>query len=116
MTNTIHSCSPFCQIPQCVMRREFEAWSKKRYPSTSLTRYQGVGFEHKYESALTRWRWETWQAATAHAVPPGWVVVPLEPTVEMKIAGDNAGFWCADKYRAMIAAAPPVSIKPEVGE
>ncbi len=37
---------------------------------------------------------------------PGWKVVPLEPTAEMKIAGDNAGWWCADKYRAMVNAAP----------
>lgn len=41
--------------------------------------------------------------------PQGWKLVPLEPTVEMKVAGDNAGWWCADKYRAMIAAAPQPS-------
>jgi len=33
-------------------------------------------------------------------------LVPLEPTVAMKIAGDNAGFWCGDKYKAMLAASP----------
>lgn len=39
----------------------------------------------------------------------GWALVPIEPTSEMKIAGDHAGWWCGDKYRAMVAAAP----KPE---
>lgn len=38
--------------------------------------------------------------------PGGWKLVPIEPTAEMKIAGDNAGFWCGDKWRAMLAAAP----------
>jgi hypothetical protein len=47
-------------------------------------------------------------------IPTGYALVPIEPTTEMKIAGDNAGFWCGDKYRAMIAAAP---IPPaDVGE
>jgi hypothetical protein len=40
-----------------------------------------------------------------------WKLVPIEPTVEMKIAGDNAGWWCADKYRAMIALAPLPEVK-----
>jgi SpoVK/Ycf46/Vps4 family AAA+-type ATPase len=39
-------------------------------------------------------------------VPDGWKLVPVEPTREMKIAGDNAGFWCGDKYAAMLAASP----------
>lgn len=48
----------------------------------------------------------------ARAIPAGFVLVPMEPTVEMKIAGDNAGFWCADKYRAMLAAAPKQEQQP----
>lgn len=36
----------------------------------------------------------------------GWKLVPAIPTTEMKIAGDNAGFWCGDKYDAMLRAAP----------
>jgi len=44
--------------------------------------------------------------AAGEPVPTGWKLVPVEPTVEMKIAGDNAGFWCGDKWRAMLAAAP----------
>jgi hypothetical protein len=40
------------------------------------------------------------------APPAGWKLVPVEPTEAMKIAGDNAGFWCGDKYRAMLAASP----------
>ena len=39
-------------------------------------------------------------------VPEGWKLVPVKPTLEMKIAGDNAGFWCGDKYAAMLAASP----------
>ena len=39
-------------------------------------------------------------------IPEGWQLVPKEPTIEMKIAGDAATWWCADKYRAMLAAAP----------
>ena len=39
-------------------------------------------------------------------------LVPLEPTVAMKIAGDNAGFWCGDKYKAMLAASP-TNVQPE---
>jgi hypothetical protein len=50
--------------------------------------------------------WEAWQEAMRQSVPAGWKLVPVEPTVEQKIAGDNAGWWCADKYRAMIDAAP----------
>ena len=43
-------------------------------------------------------------------VPTGYVLVPIEPTVEMKIAGDNAAFWCGEKWKAMLGAAPaPVS-------
>lgn len=30
------------------------------------------------------------------------VIVPVEPTTQMKISGDHAGFWCGDKYKAMI--------------
>lgn len=40
-------------------------------------------------------------------------LVPKEPTVEMKIAGDNAGWWCADKYRAMLSDAPTTPAQPE---
>lgn len=45
-------------------------------------------------------------APSKASLPLGWKLVPVEPTVEMKVAGDNAGWWCADKYRAMLAAAP----------
>jgi len=39
-------------------------------------------------------------------------LVPLEPTVAMKIAGDNAGFWCGDKYKSMLAARPIIVLPP----
>lgn len=38
--------------------------------------------------------------------PPGWKAMQREPTEKMKIAGDNAGFWCGDKFRAMWDEAP----------
>jgi hypothetical protein len=44
------------------------------------------------------------------ATPAGYALVPIEPTKEMKIAGDNAGFWCGDKYKAMLSAAPTAPI------
>lgn len=61
--------------------------------------------------------WLTWQAAQAAlsgAAQEGWRLVPVEPTPDMKIAGDNAGFWCADKWRAMIDAAPSAPAAPAV--
>lgn len=36
----------------------------------------------------------------------GYKLLPTVPTKEMKIAGDNAGFWCGDKWAAMVAVAP----------
>ncbi len=47
----------------------------------------------------------------AELMPDDWVLVPIEPNVAMKIAGDNAGFWCGDKWKAMIEAAPKPSEK-----
>lgn len=44
--------------------------------------------------------------APSVSVPDGWKLVPAEPTEAMKIARDHAGFWCGDKYRAMLDAAP----------
>ena len=43
----------------------------------------------------------------------GMALVPLEPTNAMKVAGDNAGFWCADKWRAMVSASAVESSKNE---
>ena len=52
--------------------------------------------------------WEAWQAALAPAMPPGYVLVPVEPTPEMKLAGAFAPNHRTSEavYRAMIAAAP----------
>ena len=51
--------------------------------------------------------WSAWQAATAQAVPEGFVLVPKEPTEEMMFAGyeskektDNLKI----NYRAMVEA------------
>jgi hypothetical protein len=46
--------------------------------------------------------------------PPGWKLVPVEPTMEMQEAGEErASVWqdvweCGNVYRAMLAAAPEV--------
>jgi len=66
--------------------------------------------------------WDAWQAATAAAVPPGYVVVPVEPTEAMMNAGYDAtrlqdgtpqfcdsGFCLGHSekiYTAMLEAAP----------
>lgn len=51
----------------------------------------------------------------ADAVPPGYVVVPVEPTQEMLDAMDNAaerdGGWTQQIYRAMLEAAPKEKTK-----
>lgn len=60
------------------------------------------------EEAARAWAVSAWNRRTPPAAcQSGWQLVPIEPDMAMKIAGDNAGFWCADKYRAMCSAAPP---------
>ena len=52
------------------------------------------------------------EALAAPVVPPGYALVPLEPTPEMRSAGfmvdkgPTIHHACADAYRAMLAAAP----------
>ncbi len=51
-------------------------------------------------------------AAPVHVAPAGWQLVPVEPTVEMLIAGDDSVAHINDSvstsaiYRAMLASAP----------
>jgi hypothetical protein len=58
-------------------------------------------------------------AVLAKAIPPGFVVVPAEPTKAMLAAADKimdcAPRWVARGYRAMIEAAPPPAA-PEPSE
>ena len=53
-----------------------------------------------------------WQAATRAAVPDGWKLVPVEPTVKMIDAGlsewNSIGSSIDRTYDAIIAAAPEV--------
>ena len=61
--------------------------------------------------------WIFWQAAIAHAVPPGHVVVPVEPTEAMRLAGMtelplDAVQFTARVYSAMIAAMPSEKVEP----
>ena len=78
------------------------------------------------ESWLSEWRisnpcqsptaWDAWQARaalSAPAVPPGFVLVPVEPTPEMLVVlAEAMATWVseigddADIYKAVIAAAP----------
>ena len=55
-------------------------------------------------------RWQAWQAAwnlraSPASAPEGWKIVPVEPTGEMVDAGIRS-LGTADKFRAMLAAAP----------
>ena len=89
-------------------REAFEKWNHER-DSNTLTKLN----TGEYANAFTAACWAAWQAATAAAVPPGYVVVPVEPTQEMlramtdpfiAINGDNrAAFYQA--YRTMLEAA-----------
>ena len=63
MSDTIHSCSPFCTLPACVkerQRRDFEAWFTLFYdcpPVRDGNAYEGEALG----------RWISWQAATERA-------------------------------------------------
>ena len=54
-------------------RKAFELWVQKRH-GCSIEKWKDTG-EYIYHNTR-RW-WECWQAATAAAVPPGHVVVPV---------------------------------------
>ena len=79
-------------------RELFEDWLKKEYP----VMYQW------YSDGLDEWETKVeymfvaWQAR----VPEGYVVVPVEPTRKMEMAGMNAGAGFVSKsiYKAMIEA------------
>ena len=53
------------------------------------------------------------QSAQPRAVPDGWVMVPREPTVEMKNAaeGFNYSYDLDDAWHLMISAAPQLKVK-----
>lgn len=83
-------------------RERFEAWTEWNTARDS---------DGNYESMHTATMWAAWQAALS--APPGYVMVPVEPTPEMVTAMIAAmNVWIkdigedADIYAAMIAAAP----------
>lgn len=78
-----------------------ECGTVEQYHSIAYSHGHWLAIVNALESALSA-------PALPGRVPDGWKLVPMEPTVAMKIAGDNAGWWCADKYRAMLAVAPVV--------
>lgn len=60
-------------------REAFEAFIQKVSPLTNLTLDAG----HAYVNGRIEFGWMVWQAAIAHTVPPGHVVVPIEPSAAM---------------------------------
>lgn len=56
-------------------REAFEKWNHER-DSNTLTKLN----TGEYANAFTAACWAAWQAATAAAVPPGYKLVPVEPT------------------------------------
>ena len=80
--------------------------------------YELIEWGEEYSEALNEINssWCTWQAAKAHAVPKGFVVVPKEPTEEIVEAFWNS--WLVEQpnaqtmffaYKAMIEAQEPAN-------
>ena len=72
MSDTIHSCSPFCKLPTCVehrQRRDFEAWCKVRGGISTFrdSTPHSNGGTNEYDNAWTNHAWWAWQAATESA-------------------------------------------------
>lgn len=87
-------------------RERFEAWAKG-YLLNTAKREDGT-----YEWISTYDTWSAWQSAlSAPAVPPGYVLVPVEPTDAM-IDATYHGQPLADIWHDMIAAAPSAKEQP----
>lgn len=87
-------------------RERFEAWLTSG--NRTFLRL-GTGYEWPHTTDL----WIAWKAraALAPAVPPGWMLVPVEPTPEMRAAfhgcpDDVVLGASGSKWAAMLAAAP----------
>jgi hypothetical protein len=111
-------------------RAAFEAWlcPSDDYAMNRLTLEKRA--DGNYAQALPRLQWKVWQARAVLAaqpapvpVPPGWKLVPVKPTPEMRQAALEMSrgwhptgcepmphayeIWASDLvYRAMIAASP----------
>lgn len=84
---------------------EIEAADALTTQRATIARIDGLLHEANVERLELKQRIAALERAAAEQ-REGWQWVPKEPTEAMKIAGDNAGWWCADKYSAMLAAAP----------
>ena len=82
------------------------AWFVNSEPVGRNPHYEQISKE--YEGGIG-----TFPLFFSQTIPEGMALVPLEPTNAMKVAGDNAGFWCADKWRAMVSASAVESSKNE---
>lgn len=91
-------------------REQFEAWmmTQTTHGNEHVMTRVGGGDE-RYLSPLTSSMCAAWQAAL-RAAPEGFVLVPVEPTEEMKRAGtahvSNPYGLARDVWAAMLAARP----------
>lgn len=107
----IHSCSYYCTRPACVLAQRDELrdtnGAGNQVPPTAqpadLIPQDALFVCGQMGAHVTRVLVEA-QPAAQPVQPQGWVLVPMEPTPGMVLAGDD---WeAAGIYRAMIAARP----------
>jgi len=89
------------------MREEFEEWYKSQavfHKAHLVPLPNGC-----YSGFIAETAWRAWQAA--RTVPEGFVMVPVEPTKGMVMAGYHPDFKYEQRiemYKAMLSAAPEV--------
>ena len=88
-------------------REAFEAYMAEKYKSL-MVRRQCLNNGGGYMAWDMNVAWQVWQAATAQAVPEGFVLAPKQPTEKMIDAGHD---FCKNNivtpsgfYKAMIEA------------
>jgi len=97
---------------------EIDRWSPVRWGEFIGARRLNDGQYVAYEDhaqAMQAYAREAVRMNASQAVPPGWKLVPVEPTPEMRVAGKNTikgadttfeGMLAELAYRSMLAAAP----------
>lgn len=107
------SDTPCVTKPDSAVATAFKQWAKLQGHPVVIDTYDG-----NYVFVDARHLWAAWQAATAAAVPPGYVVVPVEPTEERLRQGVKAACckWTpiskkdfSNAYAAMTQPAPKES-------
>jgi len=95
-------------------RAAFDQWMSDEGKTPKAIERNGDG----YRLAQAAFAWWVWQAAwkvngnRSSTIPPGWQLVPEEPTADMAIAyNTEAAKWChgplgKKAYAALLAAAP----------